>query len=151
MNVGLKIAKGDFIHIWCNDLVIYPDYLNKLNQYILNYGDNNLYAGHFIATDVRHAASRENSNNFYFDSFDKPEGFHVYHKRYLEFFNEEYEGYATHWSQEHCYRLWKKIKFICMQDNYVVHLPHYARLSEHDALNSSYKSSLIFEKIKHEI
>lgn len=146
MHDGLKVAEGEFIHIWGIDMVIYPDYIEKLNSYILMFGDDNLYAGNFIRTT--HIDSRKNSDNFYFNSFDKPEGIHVYHKRYLEPFNEEYDGYATHWSQEHCFKLWKRVKaFICMQDNYVVHLPHHTRISEEDALINSYKSFEIFKMV----
>lgn len=146
MNGGLKVAHGEFIHVWNLDLIVYPDYLEMLNMYIDKFGWNNLYAGHVI--DMRGIDSRKHSEEFYFNSFDKPEGFFCVHKNMMEQFREEFIGFATHWSQELTWRLWRKMKFICMRENLVVHMPHKFRISQEEAFESSEASNKLFTAIK---
>lgn len=149
INNSIKFVEGDFIHVWCSDLIVYPDYLECLNDYISKYGENNLYAGHLI--DMRGLQFKEKRNDgIYFKTFDTVEGYSCCYKKYFEPFREEFEGgFATHCFQEHCYRLWKKIKFIYMYDIEVVHIPHPMRISYDDSIITSQKSFLLFEKMKH--
>ncbi len=147
MNEGIKIAEGDFIHVWTSDLVIYEDYLECLNEYISKYGEDNLYAGHLI--DVRGLQAKQlDLNDIYFKTFDIVEGHSCCHKKHCELFREEFEGFITHWAQEHCFRLFKKMKFICMSDVKVIHIPHPMRISNEDSIISSQKSFSLFEKMK---
>ena len=147
MNEGFKMCTGEYIHIWNPDLMIYPDYVEILNDYILKYGEDNLYAGHLI--DMRGIQSKKEPNiGLYFKSFDLAEGFCCFHKKHLEQFREEFEGFATHWCQEFLYRMNKKIKFICMRDSDIVHIPHIMRISYDDSVISSQKSSQLYEAMK---
>lgn len=150
MNESIKIATGEFIHIWQMDLITYPDYIEKLIDYINKYDDTYLYAGKLIMMNT--IDTRKNFIDFYFNSYDKPEGMCCIHKRYFQPFREEFEGSATHWCQEWLLRIWKKMnkKFICMQDVEVVHLPHNQRMSYEQSLIDSQKSSQLFEVMKNE-
>lgn len=149
INNSIKLSSGDFIHLWQPDLIVYADYLENLNQYILKYGNNNLYAGKII--DTRYIDARKNSSNFYFNSSDKSEGYNCFHKDYFESFREEFNGgLATHCYQEFNFRLWKKMKFICMRDVEVIHIPHPSRMSYEESIITSQKSWILFEAMKHE-
>jgi len=148
MNEGIKIAEGEFIHVWQMDLITYPDYLEELNNYINKYGSDKLYAGKLIMMNT--LDTRKHLNNFkdfYFSSSDQPEGMCCIHKQYFESFREEFEGSATHWCQEFLFRLWKKMRFICMQNVDVVHLPHNQRMSYEQSVIDSQKSSMLFREM----
>lgn len=148
MNEGFKIAEGEYIQFWNPDLVCYPDYLRKLNFYINIYGKDILYTGRPI--DIRSIDTRHNYNEFFYKSYDLADGMGCIHRDHFEPYREEFNGYATHWSQELLYRLWKKLTFICLQDIEIVHLPHAMRSSLEERNNSSILSSRIFEAIKNE-
>lgn len=151
MNEALKIAEGDFIHVWCNDLVVYENYLECLNEYISKYGDDKLYAGHFI--DVRGLQRRNDDaalDGIYFKTFDLPEGYCCIPKKYCEPWSEEFEGSETHWTQEQAWRVFHNIKFVCMKDVEVIHIPHNKRMTEQQMAEGSIKSSIMFERMKRE-
>lgn len=149
MNAALKIAEGDFIHVWCNDLIVYENYLECLNEYITKYGDDKLYAGHFI--DIRGLQRRKDPlDGIYFKTFDLPEGYCCFPKKYCEPWSEEFEGSASHWSQEQAWRVFQNIKFICMNDVEVIHIPHRMRMTNEQMANGSIQSSVMFERMKQE-
>lgn len=150
MNEGVKIAQGEYYHLWSLDLIVYQNYLEELSEYISRYGNDHLYAGQLIDTRGMQSlyTSIDLDNQIYFNSFDKPEGFFCIHKKHFEPFREEFEGSATHWCQELLWRLYKKVKFIYMKDVYVIHMPHFPRISYDESLVSSQKSSELFEAMK---
>jgi len=148
MNEGFKVSNGEYIQCWSLDLVCYPDYLKRLNFYINLYGKNILYTGKPI--DIRSIETRRNYMEFFYKSPDLADGMGCIHRDHFEPYREEFKGYATHWSQELLYRLWKKLTFICLQDLEIVHLPHPMRSSMEERNNSSILSSRLFEAIKNE-
>jgi len=146
MNEGFKVSHGEYIHLWSLDLIVYPDYLERLSEYIEKYGNDKLYAGKLMM--INSLETRKNFEEFYFKSYDLPEGFCCFNRKYFINFREEFKGCATHWCQEFLWRMWKHIKFICMRDVEVVHIPHFPRISSEDALISSQKSWQLFQEIK---
>lgn len=146
VNKAHSISNGEYVHLWSNDLIVYPDYLERLNNYISQHGNNCLYAGKLI--DTRSIGSRDKFNVEFFENFYYPEAFFCMYKKHFEPFNEEFEGYVSHWCQEFLYRMWEKLTFRCLNDLYVVHIPHSLRLTKEQQLESSYKSAELFERLK---
>jgi len=146
MNEGIYASNGEYIQLWSGDLITYPDYLEKLNKYIKIFGDDNLYSGRWI--DVR--GIDKNYTDFLVKSYNVIEGIGCFHRSHFEPYREEFKGYATHYTIELYYRLWKKLTFICLKDLMVIHLPHKNRSSKEQELNSSRNSAILIDKMNRE-
>lgn len=146
-NAALNVCEGEYIQLWSPDLVCYPDYLEKLNKYIKLFGKHNLYSGNWI--DVRGIHSR-NISNFFLDSYDEIEGIGCFHRDYIEPYNEEFESFASHYTQELYHRLWKKLTFIYLKDLDVIHIPHLNRATKEQMEIMSRKSDILYRKLMKE-
>jgi len=146
INEAVNISEGEYIHLWNFDLITYPDYLERLNEHILIGGSEFLYTGRII--DTRSLDNRNHFNDLFFKSYDLCEGPNCFHRQHFEPFREEFEGFATHWLQEFLYRMWKKLKFICLRDLEVFHIPHLQRLSLEECSISSFNSNKLFNEMK---
>lgn len=148
INEGVKVSQGEYLHIWVNDAVVHPDYLERLNSYIAIYGEDFLYAGRIIDTRGLELEHQDKVSGIFLKHSYLGEGLSCIHKKYFEPLNEEFKSYATHWAQEFQYRLWKKIRFIYMDDVIIIHIPHFKRLSPDEEMNSSKISNKIFCRLR---